>query len=132
MKNLRNCIMLGAMLFSFTSCFNEPIDTMDVSNIENDPLRCFNEIPKAKIRNNSNYNVDFEMYDDDGVLVNFVYGTLPGEVSIWSTFPVGEISFIVSTPVSTKTVDIDMSLCMSYDVTIDANNQLDTDKATVL
>ncbi len=88
---------------------------------------CFEAFPKSQITNNSNFPVNMEVFDENDVLLNSVYNVPIGEVSDYITFPVGVAKFKISTSQSVKVIVIEMGICMSYEVTINEFNHMDTD-----
>ncbi len=133
--NLLKAFALALLVPTLTNCSVEPMEQLNQENnsiIEiasqfDSDTPCIGLNPKARILNNSDHDVDFEIHDSTGNLIDAVYGLNPGELSDWKTFPVGITSFTVSTIQSFKIVTIDMGNCMAYDVTINENNQLNTD-----
>ncbi|MDT0559188.1 hypothetical protein RM697_11035 [Ichthyenterobacterium sp. W332] len=130
MKRLLNLpkLLFVATLF-LISCSTEPVETNTIlySDTAIPPPICDNEDPTAKITNNSNIVVDMQIYDENGVLINHAYGVPVGGESGWLSFSSGIVSIVISNVNSSKAVELDMGLCMTYHVTIDENNQLDTD-----
>ena len=132
--NLLKQLLFMATLMVIFSCSNEPVQPdmlLSNENITQD-VQCSNDAPKARITNNNDIPVDLEIFNESGTLVNHAYGVQPGNVSSWRVFATGVTTFVVSTTESTKTIVIDMDVCMAYDVTIDENNQLDTDQPVQL
>ncbi|MCK7590893.1 hypothetical protein M0G43_09950 [Subsaxibacter sp. CAU 1640] len=130
--NLLKAVAFAMVMTPLYNCSVEPVEQeLQLAEIANeqtlDDTPCSGEDPKARVTNDSDNVVNFEIFDGNGALVNYVYGLNPGETSDWRTFPVGITTFSISTSESSKPVRIDMGLCMAYDVTINENNQLDTD-----
>ena len=130
MKNLLSPKMLLIVVFLCTvACSTESIEleepTLETSPTL-DPEDCLDEEPKARVTNNSNILVDMEIFDEEGILINSVYGVHTGADSEWQSFATGIISVVISTEQSTKAIRMDMGSCMTYHVTIDENYQLDT------
>ena len=129
MKNLLKSLWFLTIILSFSACSNEPVEDLELS-IEASPqdIACSGDLPKARITNNGTIDVDLEIYNSSGVLVNHAYGVGPSQVSTWRVFSSDIVTFVISTANSVKEIRIDMGTCMAYDVTIDANHQLDTDQ----
>ncbi|NNC70278.1 MAG: hypothetical protein HKN90_05570 [Flavobacteriaceae bacterium] len=128
MKNLLNLSMVLAILLISASCTNELIEQEDM-NLEAERITsCSSQNPKARITNNGSDDVDLEIFDESGTLLGAAYDVEPGTVSSWKSFSAGVIEFKISTAISVKSIVIDMGTCTGYDVTIDANNHLDTDQ----
>ena len=81
---------------------------------------------------NDNSAAFVEVFDTFGILMTHAYGVPAGAESPVLSFPDGVTTFVISTSQSTKTIEIDMANCTIYQVTIDENNQLDTDVPTAL
>jgi len=86
----------------------------------------------VRLNNQSNEVANIEVFDHQGTLIAHKYNLQPGDISSWVSFQEGETTFRITTPVSEKIIVIDMFTCTAYDVTIDANNQLDTGSATTI
>lgn len=134
--NLLKAIAFAIVMTPLYNCAVEPIEqqvlqeelsTIEIENEIDLTTPCVGQNPQARVTNNNDIDVNFEIHDSLGNLLDAVYGLNPGEVSDWKNFPVGVTTFTVSTAESSKPVTISMGVCMAYDVTINENNQLDTD-----
>jgi len=139
MKNLLKSFMVLAMIFSLASCSTEPLEsemnTPEVSTsatLDLPDIQCTGQDPISRLTNQSNEVANLEVFDHQGSLMGHKYNLQPGEVSSWISFLEGETTFRITTPVSEKVIVIDMFTCTAYDVTIDANNQLDTGSAIII
>ncbi|WP_040249693.1 hypothetical protein [Psychroserpens mesophilus] len=142
MKNLLKAIACAVVI---STCYNcsvesaaEPmqedsiVSQEEIIDFEMLEELCSNQDPQAVLTNNSLLSVDFEVFDQFGLLMTHAYGVPAGGVSPTLTFPDGVTTFIVSTSASEKEVKIDMDNCMIYDVVINENNNLNTDVPTQL
>lgn len=133
--NLLKAIAFAIVMSPLYNCSVEPLEhliqeevsTIEIANEIDLATPCVGQNPKARVTNNSDNDVNFEIHDSLGNLLDAVYGLNPGEVSDWKNFPSGVTTFTVSTVESSKTVTITMGICMAYDVAIDENNHLNTD-----
>jgi hypothetical protein len=132
--NLLKAIAFAIVMSSLFNCSIEPVDSTVLTEINSESLvqvmvepPCSGADPISRITNNSDNVVNFEIHDANGILVSSAFGLNPGDVSPWLSFPIGLTTFTVSNVESSKPVQIDMGLCMVYDVTINVDNQLDTD-----
>ncbi len=133
-NNLLKAVALAIVMTPLYNCSIEPTDQFQqelvteqsMSLLLNPVTPCSGEDPKSRITNDGDSLVNFEIHDANGALINYVYGLNPGQTSDWKTFPVGVVTFTVSTSESSKPIIIDMGTCMAYDVTINEDNQLDT------
>ena len=128
-----------AFAIVITTCYNCSVES--VNNIETQsnsvvqidpPLEvddvCVTQDPQAKMTNNSLLNANFEVFNQSGTLITHDYGVLPGAESSVLSFTSEIVKFVISTSESIKEIEIDMGNCMVYEVTIDEDNQLDTDQ----
>ncbi|WP_435412543.1 hypothetical protein [Psychroserpens mesophilus] len=142
MKNLLKAIACAVVI---STCYNCSVESAAESMQEDSIVSqeeiidfemleelCSNQDPQAVLTNNSLLSVDFEVFDQFGLLMTHAYGVPAGGVSPTLTFPDGVTTFIVSTSASEKEVKIDMDNCMIYDVVINENNNLNTDVPTQL
>lgn len=133
--NLLKATALAIVMTAFYNCSVESIDSNQTIpeqislNFDSalDGVPCVDQQPRSRISNNGDEIVNFEIFDSEGILLKSVYDLNPGDVSEWQSFPAGLTTFSVTTSVTSKPVRIDMGNCMIYDVSIDANYQLDTD-----
>ncbi|MBR9846438.1 MAG: hypothetical protein GYB35_10225 [Algicola sp.] len=141
MKNLLKAIACAVVISTCYNCSVEYADSIqeeslvsqeEINDFEIPEVLCTNQDPQAVLTNNSLLSVDFEVFDQFGLLMTHAYGVPAGGVSPTLTFPDGVTTFIVSTSATAKEVKIDMGNCMVYEVTINENNSLDTDVPTVL
>ena len=141
MKNLLKAIACAVVISTCYNCSVESAEAIqeeslvtqeEISNFEAPEVLCANQDPQAVLTNNSLLSVDFEVFDQFGLLMTHAYGVPAGDVSPTLTFPDGVTTFVVSTSASTKEVKIDMGNCMIYDVVINENNNLSTDVPTAL
>lgn len=138
MKNyLPKTIALAIVMTAVYSCTTEdvPMESSDLISetteipdlaLFDDPP-CFEAFPKSQITNNSNNVVNMEVFDSNDVLLNASYGIAVGDTSEYITFPVGVTTFKISSSQAVKSVIIEMGICMSYEVTINEFNHLNTD-----
>ena len=141
MKNLLKTIAVAIVCIT---CYNCAVDsseliqeesqflTTESNSFETPEVLCVNENPQAVLTNSSLESVDFEIFDQFGILMTHAYGVPVGEDSAVLTFPDGMTTFVISASDSVKEVNIDMENCMIYEVEINENNQLDTDVPTPL
>ena len=120
----------------FLSCSVEQLDSRideDASNL-NRPFTCSTGVCGARLTNNGTLSVDLAIYDHDDVLLFEALNIVPGSATSWQNFPIGIISYTVTTPATTlfKTVVIDMQECMVYDMEVAPNDMLVTDQPTML
>jgi hypothetical protein len=136
MKNLLKAFAYAIVVSTCYNCSTEPVETIqedsvitqdEVVSFDTPDDVCTNQDPQAVLTNNSLLAVDFEVFDQFGILITHAYGVGVGDASPVLTFPDGVVTFIVSTSASTKEINIDMGNCMIYEVEIDENNQLNTD-----
>lgn len=141
MKNLLKAVAYAIVISTCYTCSTEPIEIIqEESVITQDEIVpfdapddvCTSQDPQAVLTNNSLLAVDFEVFDQFGILITHAYGVPVGNASPVLTFPDGVVTFIVSTSASTKEIKIDMGNCMIYEVEIDENNQLNTDVPNLL
>ncbi len=119
----------------FLSCSVEQLDSRldeDTSDLSR-PFTCSTGICGARLTNNGTMSVDLAIYDHDDVLLFEELDITPGNATSWQTFPIGQLSYTVTTPTTSlfKTVVIDMGECMVYDMEVAANDMLVTDQATL-
>jgi hypothetical protein len=119
----------------FLSCSVEQLDSRldeEASNL-NRPFTCSPDVCGARLTNNGTMSVDLVIYDQDNVLLFEALDIVPGSATNWQTFPIGIISYTVTTPATSlfKTVVIDMGECMVYDMEVAANDMLVTDQPTL-
>jgi hypothetical protein len=142
MKNLLKAIACAVVVSTCYNCSVESTDTIqeesivsqtetlapqeESSNFETPELLCVNQDPQAVLTNDSLLSVDFEVFDQFGLLITHAYGVSAGDVSPTLTFPDGVITFVISTSVTSKEVKIDMGNCMIYEVVINENNHINT------
>ena len=141
---MKNLLKAFAFAFAISTCYNCSVEPADI--IEDDalisqeinvafnslPNECTNQDPQARLTNNSLLVADFEVFDNTGMLLTHAYGVTAGDASSLLSFPDGVRSFVISTSTSTKAIEIDMGSCMVFEVSIDENNQIDTDQAIQL
>ena len=136
MKNLLKAIAYAIVISTCYNCSVESAETIQdesiVSQVETNTfdmpdVLCTNQDPQAVLTNNSLLSVDFEVFDQFGLLMTHAYGVPAGNVSPTLTFPDGVTTFVISTSASFKEIEIDMGNCMIYEVVINENNNLDTD-----
>lgn len=136
MKNLLKAIAYAIVISTCYNCSVESAETIQdesiVSQVETNAfdmpdVLCTNQDPQAVLTNNSLLSVDFEVFDQFGLLMTHAYGVPAGNVSPTLTFPDGVTTFVISTSASSKEIEIDMGNCMIYEVVINENNNLDTD-----
>ena len=145
MKNLLKTAVCAIVVFTVYTCTTEPAEliqeetnTVVFTEPENQevtnslPPSCSNQDPQSKLINNSLLTADMEVFDTFGILMTHAYGVPAGTESPVLSFPDGVTTFVISTSQSSKTIQIDMTDCTIYQVTIDENNQLDTDVPTAL
>lgn len=142
MKYLLKSFAYALVMFTFFNCATESVD----SNLEENLLTpavqqelepssdttCNGYDPKARLANHGTIDFDLEIYDESGALLNAEYGIEPGSFTVWTTFPPGEITFVVGNANAQKIVVIDMGTCMAYDMLIGENNQLSSDQPIYL
>lgn len=141
MKNLLKAIACAVVVFTCYNCSVEPAEPIqdelltsqeDISDVEIPEVNCTSQDPQAILTNNSLVAVDFEVFDQFGLLMTHAYGVPAGDTSTTLTFPDGITTFVVSTSSTAKEVKIDMGNCMVYEVEINEDNQLNTDVPTQL
>ena len=148
MKNLLKAFALAIALFLHFNCSVESTEiipeetyinqqqasqSVDIPDGVNQEVNtCTNQDPQAKLINSSLLNADIEVFDRFGILLTHAYAISPGDESPILSFAVGITTFVISTPESVKSIEIDMSTCTIYEVEIDEDNQLDTDIPTPL
>ena len=90
-----------------------------------DTNTCTGQDPEVRITNNGTVAISLDVLNDDDDVVGFVHNLLPGETSIWISFPPGDTLFSVTNDVvqDVKVVH-SMNTCMIYDMEIDSNNEL--------
>lgn len=141
MKYLLKYFVITVMALSFFNCVVEPMEFLDghsnaiVDEIENSvpgasavASTCDNQVPKARIINNSTVEVNLEIYDVDGNLLASEYNIESGHLSDWSDFSAGEITFLVNNGSSDKIIVCNMETCMTFIIEVDANNQITTNQ----
>ena len=126
-------LLIGTL---FLSCSVEQLDSRideDASNL-NRPFTCSTGVCGARLTNNGTLSVDLAIYDHDDVLLFEALNIVPGSATSWQNFPIGILSYTVTTPATTlfKTVVIDMQECMVYDMEVAPNDMLVTDQPTLL
>jgi len=133
MKFLLKQLATTIVALSFFSCSVEQLD----SKIENSSnvyrnFTCSTGICGARLTNNGTLSVDLAIYDSSDVLLFEQLDIIPGSETNWQSFPIGEISYTVTTPATGlfKTVVIDMEECWVYDMEVAANDMLVTDAPT--
>ena len=119
----------------FLSCSVEQLDSRvnpDNSDLYR-PFACSSDVCGARLTNNGTMSVDLVIYNHDDVLLFEAFDIVPGSATNWQTFPIGIISYTVTTPATSlfKTVVIDMGECMVYDMEVAANDMLVTDQPTL-
>ncbi|MCB0382255.1 MAG: hypothetical protein KDD05_02820 [Psychroserpens sp.] len=135
MKNLLKAIAYAIVISTCYNCSVESAETIQdesiVSQVETNAfdmpdVLCTNQDPQAVLTNNSLLSVDFEVFDQFGLLMTHAYGVPAGNVSPTLTFPDGVTTFVISTSASFKEIEIDMGNCMIYEVVINENNHINT------
>ena len=135
MKNLLKAIAYAIVISTCYNCSVESAETIQdesiVSQVETNTfdmpdVLCTNQDPQAVLTNNSLLSVDFEVFDQFGLLMTHAYGVPAGNVSPTLTFPDGVTTFVISTSASFKEIEIDMGNCMIYEVVINENNHINT------
>lgn len=141
MKNLLKAIACAVVISTCYNCSVESAESIqeeslisqeEIADYEIQEVLCSNQDPQAVLTNNSLLPVDFEVFDQFGLLMTHDYDVPAGAVSSTLTFPDGVTTFVISTLESTKEVKIDMGNCTIYNVVIDENNSLNTDVPTLL
>ena len=132
MKNLLKPIAFAILISACYGCSVEPIDTQDTAANDlvitqeiADTNTCTGQDPEVRITNNGTVAISLDVLNDDDDVVGFVHNLLPGETSIWISFPPGDTLFSVTNDVvqDVKVVH-SMNTCMIYDMEIDSNNEL--------
>lgn len=135
MKNLLKAIACAVVISTCYNCSVESTETIqeesivsqeEINDFEIPEVLCSNQDPQAVLTNNSLLSVDFEVFDQFGLLMTHAYGVPAGAVSPTLSFPDGVTTFVISTSASSKEVKIDMANCTIYDVVINENNHLNT------
>lgn len=135
MKYLLKNIAYAILLFTAFNCTTEPVDNSQQEFIESVAQEamfseqessddCNGESPKVRIANNGTINVNLEIYDENGSLVDSEHGISTNYVSDWKLLPVGEITFAVSNINADKIVVLDVQTCMNFELDIDSDNNL--------
>lgn len=133
--NLLKAIAFAMVMTTCLNCSVEPMDTPESLQLELQNFidleqaatttTCSGSNPKTRISNNGSFSSDYQIYDSNGVFIDGVYDVLPGTVSNWITFPVGNIIFNVTIHmVSDQKVTFNMATCTELNMEIDLNNQL--------
>ncbi len=133
--NLLQSVAFAMVMTTCLNCSLEPTDTSESLQLESQNFidleqaatitTCSGSNPKTRIANNGTFSSDYQIYDNTGVFIDGVYGVLPGTISNWITFPVGNIICNVTIDsVSDQKVTFNMATCTELNMEIDLNNQL--------
>jgi len=132
MKHLLRTVACATMVLTLFNCTVDPVEYNDAElllteeNITaevNDP--CDGDNPEARITNNGTVPIDLDILNENNEVVGFVHNLLPGNTSIWLTFPPGDLLFSVSNDfVQDEKVVYSMSTCMIFDMEVDIDNLL--------
>ncbi len=134
MKYLLKNIACAIMLLSLFNCTTEPVEqspelsittqSQDI-NLDTPSVNdCNDASPKVRIINNGSINVNFEIYDVDGAMVDQEHDIETNYTSDWTDLPIGEITFAVSNINADKIVVLDADTCMIFELLVDTDNQL--------
>ncbi|MEY8849320.1 hypothetical protein AB9K26_10900 [Psychroserpens sp. XS_ASV72] len=138
---MKNLLKAFAFAIALSTCYNCSVESAETNqeNLSDNTIEevtsitdtaqtnCVSQDPQARLINNSLVSVDFEVFDQFGILMTHAYGVPAGNDSATLTFPDGITTFVISTSTNSKSIDIDMGDCMVYEVEINENNQLNTD-----
>ena len=131
MKNLLKAI---AYVIVMSTCYNCSVESAEIVQEESTLIQeeivafdesdevCTIQDPQAILTNNSLLSIDFEVFDQSGLLVTHAYGVPAGDISPVLTFLDGVVTFIISTSDSTKEIKIDIS---------EINNKMHWQKHTI-
>ena len=124
-------------LIMVSSCSVESLDSGLEENLRNSQnnqsaFTCTTGTCGARLTHNGTLAMDLTIYNHDNTLLFEQTAIAPGTETDWQYFPIGEISFTVTTPSTglSKTVVINMGECMVYDMVITEIDRLLTDQAT--
>ena len=134
MKYLLKNIACAIVILTVFNCTTEPVDNTQELSITTQSQNnnfdvpsvndCNGESPIVRIVNNGTINVNFEIYDVNGELVDHEHDIETNYTSDWTILPVGEITFAVSNINADKIVVLDVDTCMSFELLVDHDNQL--------
>lgn len=132
MKNLLKTIALAILLMALYNCTTEAVDISETATIitEDSPISeeanaCIGMNPEARITNNGDVPIDLDIIDANGDVVGFVHNLLPGNTSVWLSFPPGDILFSVGNDTyEDEKVLYEMGICMIFDMEFSSDNEL--------
>ncbi len=132
MKYLLKNIACAIVLLTVFNCTTEPVDNTTEefsltthSQEFNLTDNCEGENPEARVTNNSNTDVLFMVYDENAVKVLEIPSVAINTTTDWADIPVGEATFVVVNNVGgDKIIVLEVDTCMGFDLSIDANNNV--------
>ncbi|MEM5566129.1 hypothetical protein WNY78_13500 [Psychroserpens sp. AS72] len=132
MKNLlKNAIACAIVMSTLFNCSNESIENEQLEEsllvTPNAQTDCLNQDPQARITNNGTISITLQIVSTDGTVLHTVENIAPGNASGFLTFAPDDIIFNISkntTGIQDDKVVYTMDQCMSYDMSIGADNYL--------
>jgi hypothetical protein len=85
--------------------------------------KCKNDPPQARIINNGTADASVQIKTSFGNTVN-INNVAPGTSSAYASYAAGNITFTISVAKNDYIQNVNVSNCNSYDIAIDANNQI--------
>lgn len=96
---------------------------LSVASISSCKKKCKNDLPQARIINNGSSSASVQIKTSDGNTVN-INNVAAGTASAYASYAPGTITFTITVNKANYVQDVSAGYCNSYDIAIDANNNI--------